>query len=169
MGRSKFLVLFAVSTFVLLASPAHAQWGDVKISLARVDFDLSGTGNAPGLTVRTTRHLTDNVNLEIGGLFAKPDQQFGPSTLFAPEAHLQYHWTAGRFFPYAGGGLGAAMVKSDFHTDWDPTWSGAAGTLVRVTDRFGINGEFRLRLHEWDAAGTTTEFSVGGAWRWGAF
>jgi hypothetical protein len=37
-----------------------------------------------------------------------------------------------------GGGMGTALVKSDFHTDWDPTYSVASGAGVRLTDRVGL-------------------------------
>jgi hypothetical protein len=159
-----FLCTLALS----FASTAHAQqsaWGDLTLSGARIDYDLSGTGNAPALAVRATRHLTSHLLVELGGVVAKPDQQFGPSTLFMPEAQLQYRWRAGRVSPYIGGGIGTALVKSDFHSDWDPTLSVAVGTGVRLTDRLGVTGELRLRGHEWRFVGTTAEISAGLAWR----
>jgi opacity protein-like surface antigen len=154
-------------------STAQAQepaWGDLIVSAARINYDLSGTGNAAGIAVRTRRNLSSNVALELGGVFAKPEQQIvGPSTLFVPEAQLQYRWGAGRLSPYVGGGIGAALVKSDFRTDWDPTLSLAVGTGVRLTERLGVTGEFRLRGHEWDFVGTTAEISAGLAWRFPSF
>ena len=170
-GRSG-LLLFVFILSVTGASTAHAQapaWGDLTVSAARIDYDLSGTGSATGLAVRATRHVTPHVRLEFGGLFAEPEQQFGPSSLFVPEAQLQYRWDAGRLSPYVGGGVGAALVKSDFHTDWDPTLSVAVGTGVRLTGRLGLTGEFRLRGHEWDFVGTTAEVSAGLAWRMPSF
>jgi opacity protein-like surface antigen len=166
-----------VSSFafaIIVAGAAHAQaqqpaWGDLTVSAARIDYDLSGTGSAAGVAVRTSRNLTSNVRLEFGGLFAKPDQQFGPSTLFMPEAQLQYRWDVGRFSPYAGGGIGTALVKSDFHTDWDPTLVFGGGTTVRLTDRLGVVGDFRLRGHEWRFVGTTAEISAGLAWQMPSF
>src|SRR5688572_20963584 len=108
MQFGRVVVTFAVALLVSNASPAAAQdrsWGDLKVSLARVDYDLSGTGSAAGLTVRTTRDLTPSVRLEFGGVFAKPEQQLvGTSTLFLPEAQLQYRWNVGRLAPYVGGG-----------------------------------------------------------------
>jgi hypothetical protein len=158
-----FLVVLATGTL----SAAHAQqpgWSDVAVSLSHVDYDLSGTGSALGLAVRTTHPLSDRVRVEVRALFSKPDQQFGPSTLFLPETQLQFGWRVGRASPYVGGGIGAAMVKSSYHTDWDPTLSLAAGTGVRLSDRLGLTGEFRLRGHEWEFTGTTAELSAGLAW-----
>jgi opacity protein-like surface antigen len=162
---------FVCALSIVGVSTAHAQsaWGDLSVSAARIDYDLSGTGSAAGVAVRTTRDVTSNVRVEFGGLFAKPAQQFGPSTLFMPEAQLQYRWSAGRVSPYVGGGIGAALVKSDFHTNWDPTLSVAAGTGVRLTDRLGVTGEFRLRGHQFDFVGTTAEISAGLAWRLPSF
>jgi hypothetical protein len=167
-------VVFFFAVALILSSPSMAgaqdrSWGDIKISLAAVDFDLSGTGSAAALAVRTTRNISSSVKLEIGALYAKPEQQFGPSTLFAPEAQLQYHWKAGRLAPYVGGGIGAALVRSDFHSNWDPTLSVAAGTGLKLTERVALTGEFRLRGHQWNAVGTTAEISAGLAWRLPSF
>ena len=166
------LASFVCLASVIAVSPASAQSSaglDVSVSAARLDYDLSGVGNTAGMAVRATRDLTSNVRLEVGGTFAKPNQQFGPSTLFMPEAQLQYRWGAGRLAPYVGGGLGAALVKSDLHSDWDPTLSFAVGTGVRLTERLGLTGELRLRGHEWDFVGTTAEISAGLAWRLPSF
>jgi hypothetical protein len=170
-GRVVFaLVLAAV---VSNASPVAAQdksWGDLKVSLARIDYDLSGTGSAAGLAVRTTRDISPSVRLEFGALFAKPEQQFvGTSTLFVPEVQLQYRWNLGRVAPYVGGGIGAALVKSPLRSDWDPALAAAVGTDVRITERLAVTGEFRLRGHEWRATGTTAEFSAGLSWRLPSF
>jgi opacity protein-like surface antigen len=159
-----------------IAQAQDASWGDLGISVGRIDFDLSGTGNARGLVVRTTRHLSSHVNLEFRGLYAEycsdqiwgecvPDQQSGSTSLFMPEAQLQYRWNVGRVSPYIGGGIGAARVKSSLDAQWDPTFSAAFGTSVYVTDRLGITGEFRLRGHEARLTGTTSEVTVGLAWR----
>jgi opacity protein-like surface antigen len=164
---------FAVALILSGPSLAGAQdrsWGDLKVSFAHLDYDLSGTGNTAGLAVRTNYDFSSNVRLEFGALYAKPEHQFvGPSTLFAPEAQLQYRWNLGRFSPYVGGGIGASLVKSDFHSNWDPTLSVAGGTAVRLTDRVALTGELRLRAHKWKGAGSTAEISTGLAWRLPSF
>lgn len=168
MGFGSRVLAACVFSFVSAGvSTAYAQntsWGDVAVSVARLDYDLSGVGSAPAVAVRLTRDLSSSVSLELGGVFAKPNQQFGPSSLFMPEAQVRYRWSAGRLSPYVGGGLGTALVKSAFDSDWDPTMSVAAGTGVRLTNRLSVTGEFRLRAHEWRATGTTTELSAGLAW-----
>jgi hypothetical protein len=173
MMRIKYRVTLPfVCVFVIAgASTAGAQgsWGDLAVSVGRMDYDLSGTGHAPSFAVRATRDLSSNVALEFGGVFAKPNQQFRVSTLFMPEAQIRYRWNVGRVSPYVGGGLGAALVKSFFHTDWDPTLSVAGGTGVRLTDRVAVTGELRIRNHEWAFSGTTTELSAGLAWRLPSF
>jgi len=143
MSFERRLIVSAVFALAVVGVPtAHAQesaWGDLTVSAARIDYDLSGTGSAAGIAVRTRRNLTSHATLEFGGLFAKPEQQFGPSTLFVPEAQFQYRWGAGRLSPYIGGGIGAALLKSDIRTDWDPTLSFAVGTGVRLTERLGVS------------------------------
>ncbi len=171
--EKRVLLSFVIAIGVTCASPAHAQesgWGDFSISGARIDYDLSGTGTAAGLAVRTTRDLTSNVRLELGGVFSRLEQQFvGPSTVFMPEAQLQYRWNVGRVSPYVGGGIGTARVKSDFRTDWDTTLSVAVGTGVRLTERLGVTGELRIRGHELDFVGTTADISAGLTWRLPSF
>jgi hypothetical protein len=51
----------------------------------------------------------------------------------------------------------------------NPTLSVAAGTGVRLTDRVGLTGEFRLRGHEWRFTETTTDLSNGLVWRFASF
>ena len=172
--RFRYSVFCSFLLALAVVGPSTAQahdssWGDLAVSGVRVDYDLSGVGNAPGLAIRATRHVTSNVSLEVGGLLSKPTQQFGPSTLFVPEALLRYRWNAGRMSPYVGGGLGAALVRSDFHSDWDPTLSVAVDTGVRLTDRVGATAEFRVRGHEWRFVGTSTELSAGLVWRLPSF
>jgi hypothetical protein len=158
------LVFGGVSVTQAQTLPTHSH-GDLTVSVARMDFDLSGLGNAPAFAVRMTRDLSSHVSLEFGGVYSKPRQQFGPSTLFIPEAQLRYRWGAGRVSPYVGGGGGMALVKSPFHSDWDPAVSVAGGAGVRVTGRLSLNGELRVRAHEWSFTGVTSEVSAGLTWK----
>jgi hypothetical protein len=163
---------FAFALVISAASTAQAQtsgWGALSISAARIDYDLSGTGNAPGFAIRTTRDLSPNVALEFGGVFAKLEQPLGTSPLFMPEAHIRYRWNLGRFSPYMSGGMGASLVTSPFHSDWDPTLSIAGGTGVRLTDRLAVVGELRIRGHQFNFAGSTADISAGLAWRLSSF
>jgi hypothetical protein len=153
-------------------SPAFAQdpsWGDIAVSGVGMEYDLSGVGTAPGLAIRATHDLSPNVVFEVRGLFAKPNQQFGPSTLVVPEAQIQYRWNIGGFSPFLGVGGGTAMVKSSFDTEWDPTISFSAGTGVRLTEQLGLLGEVRLRGVEYRFTGSIAEWAVGLAYRLPSF
>ena len=157
-----------LSCVLLLAgsSSAFAQnstW-DFGISVARIDYDLSGTGSAAGVAGRAIRHLTPHVGVEVRALFARPEQQSGPATLFAPDVQLQYRWRIGGFSPYVGGGVGFAAINKPFRTDWDATTSVGGGTTVRLSDRVAFVGELRLRGFEWDFVGSTGEWSIGLTW-----
>jgi hypothetical protein len=166
---------FAFAFVTLPAPSARAQtsqnsgWGDLSISAARIDYDLSGVGSAPGFSIRTTRDLSPNVALEFGGVFAKLEQPLGTTPLFMPEAHVRYRWNLGRFSPYMSGGMGASLVTSSFHSDWDPTLSIAGGTGVRLTERLAAVGELRIRGHQFNFAGSTADISGGLVWRLSAF
>jgi opacity protein-like surface antigen len=165
-------LFYMVSLITLAAVAAHAQQPAAQHSLSVaagiMDFDLSGTGQSFVAAVRATRALTDHVAVEVGGSFAKPDQQFGPSTVIAPDVHLQYHWRIGRVRPYAGGGVGFAHVRANLaESATDFTWSGAGGVRVDVTDRAAVMGEMRVRGIEVDFAGSIAEWVGGLTWRLG--
>src|SRR5687768_17131894 len=157
---------FALFTIAAGSIPAFAQ-SERETSLILgggvMNFDLSGTGTVPAFTARVSRELGANFVLEGGFTFAKPDQQFGDSTLIAPEAQLQYRFQAGRFTPYLGAGIGVTRESSDglSETDWTSTISFAGGTRVSINDRVGVFGELRIRGYEWDFVGTMTDV-VGG-------
>ena len=144
--------------------PALAQTSDTSLLIGggAMNYDLSGTGTTPAFTARVSHELGANFVFEGSVLVAKPDQQFGNSTLIAPDAQLQYHFKAGRFTPYLGAGIGAARESGDaIETDWTQTVSFAGGTRVRLTDRAGLFGELRIRGFEWDFVGTTTDIMGG--------
>jgi hypothetical protein len=167
--------------FVLLvsgAASARAQdssWGELSVTAGRVDYDLSGVGSTSGFAIRTRKDLTPALGVELRGLFARPCQQFqsckdvGPATLFVPEAQLQYRWSAGRLEPFVGAGLGLSALRSSLHTDVDPTVSFSVGTAVRLTERLALNGEFRLRGHQFRFVGSSTEVNAGLSWRLPSF
>ncbi len=164
----------AVCSFVMIvgvASAASAQepgrW-EFGTAAAVVQYDLVGVGNAPGFAVRAARDLSTHIVLETRGLVAWPEQRSGRSTLFVPEAQIQYRWNIARFSPYVGAGGGLAMVRSHIRTNWDSTLSVAGGTGIRLTDRVGVMGELRLRGIDSFAA-STAEWSVGMTWRLPAF
>jgi opacity protein-like surface antigen len=154
--------VFLLATSVA-ASAQSSNW-EFGASLGRIDFDLSGSGHAAGVSGRAVRHLTPHVGLEVRGLFARPVQQSGPALLIAPDVQVQYRWNLARFSPFVGGGVGFALIKPSFRTDWDLTTSIAGGTLVRLTDRLGLIGEVRVRGFELDYVGSTGEVSFGLVW-----
>jgi hypothetical protein len=150
---------------------AHAQAAQNTLvaGVGVVQYDLNGVGNAAGMTIRGTRALTNHLAVEGSFPVAWPTQTFGESKLFAPEAHLQYHWLAGRFRPYAGGGAGLAWTDAGAfgRSDVNLTLSTAGGTRFDITDRVALLGELRLRGIERDFAGSTAEWMGGISWRIG--
>ena len=81
--------------------------------------------------------------------------------LFAPEAHVQYHWRIGRFAPYAGGGIGFAHQSRDFSDVTDVTFLTAGGMRAYLNDRVALMGELRIRGFGTDFGGSTADV-VGG-------
>ena len=155
------LVLTFFGVNVASAQEAAAR-NTITASVGALNFDLSGTGTTVGVAVRGTRALTPHLALETGILFARPDLQGGErATLFAPEAHLQYHWRFGRIAPYAGGGIGFGHQSRGGSSVTDLALSTAGGARAYVTDRLAVLGEFRLRGLERDFAGSTAEVMGG--------
>jgi Outer membrane protein beta-barrel domain len=154
-------VLVCSHTTAVSAQEAAAR-NTISATAGALNFDLSGTGTTVGVAVRGTRALTPHIALETGVLFARPDLQGGGrATLFAPEVHLQYHWRAGMFAPYAGGGIGFGHQSRDGANATNLALSAAGGPRAYVTPRMAVIGEFRLRGLERDFSGTTAEVMGG--------
>jgi opacity protein-like surface antigen len=156
-----FVAAVAIPSSVSAQEAARWNFG---LGPSLVQYDLVGVGNTPGVAVRAARDLSPHVVLETRGLFAWPDQTSGRSTMFIPEAQLQYRWNIARFSPFVGGGAGFARVSSPVRTDWDTTLSLAGGTGIRLTDRMGVIGELRLRGID-NFAASTAEWTVAMTWR----
>ena len=153
------LVFFGVS---VANAQEFAARNTITASAGALNFDLSGTGTTLGVAVRGTRALTPHLALETGVLVARPQLQGGGrANLFAPEAHLQYHWRAGRISPYAGGGIGFGHQTRSGSNVTNLTLSAAGGARAYVTDRMAVLGEFRIRGLEHDFVGSTAEIMAG--------
>jgi opacity protein-like surface antigen len=170
--RIATLSVFATSLVLAVPQDAHAQAPAAQHSLTAglgiFNFDLSGTGNATAVSGRGTVALARGLAVEGNLLFAWPEQQSGPSRVTAGDAHLQYHWRiAERLRPYAGGGVGFLMSRSDLVSDNDVTLSVAGGARFDVSDRLSLLGEFRLRGVDTNFAGSTAEVIGGVSYRLG--
>ena len=165
--RSVSLVALSLSIVYASANTASAQEGPWRIALASgvVDYDLSGTGKTIGTAVRGERSFTDRWSLEIGSLFARPNEDFATTTLLAPEALVRYTFTDGRFAPYVGGGGGVVMRRTDSRTNWDPSMTGAGGVRFRLSHETSIQGELRLRGIGRNWSGSNAEWTAGLVWR----
>lgn len=154
---------FAFALIIAASAPAFAQHTtSLAIGGGAMNFDLSGTGTTPAFTARVSRDLGAHFVVEGSVLIAMPEQQFGPSTVIAPELQLQYHLPVGRFTPYLGAGIGAFRESADaIETDWTPAVSFAGGTRVALNARAGLFGEMRVRGVEWDFAGSTVDITGG--------
>jgi outer membrane protein W len=156
----------------VLASPSFAQaqaaQNTVAAGMSVMEFDLTGVGTAPGMTLRASRALTDHIAIEGSFPMSWLSEDFGKSKLFAPEVQLQYHWQAGRFRPYVGGGAGIAWRDRGVfgNSDVNLTLSAAGGTRFDVTSRVALLGEVRLRGIERDFAGSTADVMGGISYRW---
>ena len=165
--RRVSLLLASRSMLCVFPSTASAQerpWA-LTVSSGVVDYDLSGTGQTIGTSVRGERFFTDRLSLEVGSLLAQPTEDFATTTLLAPEALVRYTFADGRLAPYVAGGGGFVMRHVEGQTAWDPSMAGAAGLRVRLSDETSIQGEMRLRGIGRTWSGTNAEWTAGLVWR----
>ena len=172
MDRRVLTSMCFVASLVFVAAPnaAHAQAAKNTISagFSVIEFDLVGVGTAPGMTIRASRALTRHIAVEGSFPTSWLSEDFGKSTLFAPEAHVQYHWQTGAFRPYVGGGAGIAWRDRGVfgNSDVNLALSVAGGTRFELTDRLALLGELRLRGIDRNFAGSTADFTTGLSWHW---
>jgi hypothetical protein len=139
----------------------------VTISNSAFNYDLSGVGTTPSVSLTLDWPLTKNVVLEGGAVFARPQQRFGRTTYIIPESQVQYRWHLGRFSPFVGGGVGAAL---DFRhellggTQAKLALSTGGGLRAKLSKALGIGGELRLRGIGRDFGGSVAEIRSGLFW-----
>jgi len=138
-------------------------------SLGVVSYELVQSGVAPMLAVRGTTPISTVIILEAGLVASRPEYQIGRnSTFLAPEAQLQLALPFNSVVPYMGLGAGAVFdlgSGADGGSDFDMTISGSLGLRAWLTNRMGIQAEFRGRGIGFDFAGSSAEYSVGLAWQ----
>jgi hypothetical protein len=162
--------LLAVVLALSMPAIASAQLDRTTVSanFGVMQFDLSGTGEAPMFAARLDQELGPIFLGEVGLVYARPNQQFGATTnLFIPEIQLQAQFPA-RFAPYLGIGAGMAF---DFREDRfggtqsNVSVSGAGGVRFWLTDRFGARGELRVRGIGSEFQGSAAEWTLGATLR----
>jgi hypothetical protein len=118
------------------------------------------------VTVRASKALTNHLAIEVGTTFARPQQQFGGTSMAIPEAQLSYSWRLGRVRPYVSGGAGLGLFhSSDLPINWwSPTFSAGGGARIQLKDRVYAIGEMRLRGISRDFSSTTAEWVGGIGW-----
>jgi hypothetical protein len=165
--RSTFTAVVLALSMPAIAS-AQSGRSAVSVNFGLMQFDLSGTGDAPMFAARFDKELGRIFLGEAGFAFARPEQQFGAKTnFFIPEVQLQAQIPA-RFAPYLGVGVGMAF---DFRgerfggTESKVTVSGAGGVRFWFNDRFGARGELRVRGIGSEFSGSAAEWTLGANFR----
>ena len=172
MSRRILRFVASAASLLVFALPdvslAQAAQNTIVAGFTVIEFDLTGVGTAPGMTIRASRALTSHIAVEGSLPTSWLSEDFGKSRLFAPEAHLQYHWQIGSFRPYVGGGGGIAWRDRGLFgtSDVNMTLSVAGGTRYDLTERLAVVGELRLRGIERNFSGSTADFMSGISWRW---
>jgi hypothetical protein len=132
-------------------------------------YELADEGNAAMAAVRGSMPISSVLTLEGGIVGTRPDQVGRAAMFLAPEAQVQLALPFERFVPYMGLGLGAAI---DFGgpqdvdgTSYDVAVSGSVGSRYWLNQRIGLQAEYRNRGIGFDFAGSSSEYTLGLAWR----
>jgi hypothetical protein len=166
--RRVLIVATVIGIHMVVGGPAYAQSNSFAISAGAFNFDLSGTGTSPLIAMSVDTRPAGNVLLEGGLTFAFPEQQFDRTTFIIPEAQLQYQFPIGRFAPFVGGGVGAAIdIRDEFlgGTDVDLALSIGGGVRANLSDSFGLRGDFRMRAFGGNFSSSAAELRGGAFWR----
>jgi len=167
MFQKVFLTVALVGMILAVAGQASAQ--SIAVSSGVFNYDLSGTGNTASIAVSADWGIIGNWLVEGGLTYARPSQQFGERTnFFLPEAQVQHQFPIGRFAPFVGGGLGAAIdVRDELFggTRKDLALSAGGGVRVTLTETVGARADFRLRGIGSDFSGSVAELRGGIYWR----
>ncbi len=155
------------TVFAQDAPPRH-----LSASLGVFSYQLAENGVAPMLAVRGNFPISSVLVLEGSVVGSRPDQVGRTAMLLAPEVQLQLAMPFERFVPYMGLGVGAV---ADFGgpeeaegASFNMAISGAVGSRFWLNERIGIQTEYRGRGIGFDFNGTSSEYSLGLAWRPGS-
>jgi Outer membrane protein beta-barrel domain len=171
-GTLALALAFAVALAVALAlAPAalHAQAGlasGIAVIGGAADYDFgdigAGTGSTGLAALRADLLLSEHLILEPGFTYFGYRPAGAPfrTYVLAPELQLQLQLTPARVRPYVGAGLGFAYQDTDTTHHTDLALTAAGGVRVSLDERWGFQGEVRLRsIDPWH--GSTTEWTVG--------
>jgi len=166
------VVLAFVATGVLGSRESNAQDlqpRHLSANLGVFSYELADEGNAAMVAVRGNMPISSVLTLEAGILVTRPDQVGRTATFLAPEAQVQLALPFIRFVPYMGLGLGAAIdfggPEDADGTSYDMGVSGSVGARYWLNPRIGLQGEYRNRGIGFDFAGSSSEYTLGLAWR----
>lgn len=161
--------LYATCFLVLAAAPrVRAQQegppSELSAMLGASNYHFPGddTGTGPSLTVGLTLPLNRRtLFLEPSLSFLRFTTEFGHhSTWMFPELTLQAQQHLGGVRPYLGVGLGTGTVGLSGPTHWKFTMLALGGARVRLSGRWGVRGEVRVRsVDPWK--GRTADFNLG--------
>ena len=157
-----------VLALALGAAPAAAQEippPAVALVAGAWQYDLSGTGTVPFVSLRLDLPMSDYVWAEPSFGYAKYTSQGGEEIPhLVTEVQVQGTMAFGRFRPYLGAGAGGFfdLRKQRGGTDLvRPTFSGAAGVRAALRWGFGARAELRVRGVGKSFSGTVAEWGVG--------
>jgi hypothetical protein len=145
------------------APPRH-----LSASLGVFSYQLSESGLAPMLAIRGSTPISSVLVLEAGMVGTMADQVGRSAMFLAPEAQVQIALPFDSFVPYMGLGFGAVI---DFNgpdagrSHLAMTVSGSLGIRTWLNEQLGIQTEFRGRGIGFDFDGSSSEYSLGLAWR----
>jgi len=155
------VALLLVTPSVVRAQKTLPVANHITVATGVVQFDLSGSGTAPMVSLRDDLSFHRDVLVgELGvGLFRPTEDLPTRSTYVIPEVQLQVQRPSGVVHPYIGAGVG---VVYGFQQGHPATLSASIGARVLpLGSRVGGRVEFRVREIGRHASASTAEWTAG--------
>lgn len=157
--RLKYAALVATFTLAFGAAAERMAAQSFTIAAGVSSYDLSGTGSEAVGSLRLDGPVATGLRWQAGlGLFQYEPQFGDESTLFLPEAGLEWHPPLGRVPLYIGAGVGANLETGPGENE--PTLYGAIGLDLGAGASATLRPELRVRaVDPW--VGTMADVTLG--------
>jgi hypothetical protein len=163
--------VFCASVFFLIPAislGAQTQTREISVAVGVMQYDVSGTGTAPMIALRTAVPFVRSWLLgEVSLSYASLDEQFSTvgTRVGVAEGQVQVQWPAARVRPYLGLGGGLLHYFNNAgggRVATSPTISGGVGLRLGLSPRVGVRGELRSRT--WGRGGGSSFFDSAAEW-----
>ena len=162
--RTALIALAFVAPDYVTAQSSTRLESSVGAVVGITQFDLSGTGTAPVVSIRAEQEINRFLVVEGAVTLFRPKEQFGTRrTFIVPEVQLQLQLPAEIVRPYLGVGVGGAFISNGGGSQ--EVISAAGGIRAAISKEWDVRGELRVRNIGKLFTGATADWTAGFARR----